>query len=124
LSITITSPLNTTLKSPASYSTTIENIFIYGNVDPLGPDLTIEIDGYVYSKNAGEILLVGTKFTFPHPTTSPDGYPLLTGTNEFIIKTGNETFELDLILPSEQATNLPTPPQIDIERQVLLYLKL
>ncbi len=117
MSITITSPLNTTLKSPASYSTTIENIFIYGNVDPLGPDLTIEIDGYVYSKNAGEILLVGTKFTFPHPTTSPDGYPLLTGTNEFIIKTGNETFELDLILPSEQATNLPTPPQIDIERQ-------
>lgn len=117
MSITITSPLNTTLISPATYSTTLENIFIYGNVDPIGSDLTIEIDGYVYSKNAGEILLVGTKFTFPHPTPSPDGYPLLTGTNEFVIKTGNETFELDLILPSEQATNLPTPPQIDIERQ-------
>lgn len=117
MSITITSPLNTVLTSPATYSTTLDNIFIYGNVDPLGSDLTIEIDGYVYSKNAGEILLVGTKFTFPHPTTSPDGYPLLTGTNEFIIKTGNETFSLDLILPSEQATNLPTPPQIDIERQ-------
>lgn len=117
MSITITSPLNTSLTSPATYSTTLENVFIYGIVDPLGDDLTIDIDGYTYSYNAGDILIDGTKFTFPHPSTSPDGYPLLTGTNEFVIKTNNVTFYLDLILPSEQATTLPTPPQLSIERQ-------
>ena len=117
MSITITSPLNTSLTSPATYSTTIENIFIYGNVDPLGADLTVDIDGYTYSYNAGDIFLDGTKFTFPHPTTSPDGYPLLTGNNEFTIKTGNTSFKLTLILPSTLATTLPTPPQLSIERQ-------
>ena len=74
------------LRTSVTFSTTSERRFFRGTADQDVVDVQVSFNGSAFSSDPNLIFFTGSTWITPNPTAEPDGFVLLAGKNELIVR--------------------------------------
>lgn len=74
------------LRTNVTFSTTSERRFFRGTADQDVVDVQVSFNGSAFSSDPNLIFFTGSEWTAPNPTAEPDGFVLLAGRNELVVR--------------------------------------
>jgi len=113
------------LRETFIFTTTQNNRFFSGVIDPNTADMEVSIRGAAFTSDPDVIFFEGTSFIVPNPSAYPEGLTLLAGSNQVDVRSisttgevsSSATIDANLIQEGDLGLLVTPPTGISVERK-------